>query len=478
MPFDQFVRIIRARWLLVASISMLVLTATLITSLLLPKNYTATATLMVDIKPDPVAGFSGGAQPGQYLATQVDLIKSAMVAHRVVRTMKVGDNPQMRQRWEKETNRQGSYEAWLAELIGKGLDVRPAKDSSLIAVNYEGADPAFSAAMANAFAKAYMDSSVQIRVDPARQYADFFEERSRLAREKLEAAQQKLSEAQQSNGIVLNDERLDYETTRLSELSSQVTQLRALKAESESRNAQAKQNPDRVQDVVLSSLLTTLKAQLATLEARQNEYAAKYGESHPVIQENKANIDNLRERIRIETSKIAASVGTSNSINTSRESQAQAAFEAQRERVLRLKGERAKLQVLEREVDSAQRVFDSIQSRLSQMNLESNSSQSNTYLINAATEPTKPTSPKLILNMVVALILGTFIAVMVALGIETLDRRVRGAADISQFLELQVIGVMPSPFNKSKSLLGKHSDNRGAGLLIPAGASQNSLEAS
>lgn len=478
MPLDQFIRIIRARWLLVASISMLVITATLITSLLLPKSYTATATLMVDIKPDPVAGFSAGAQPGQYLATQIDLIKSALVAQRVVRSTKLGDSLQMRQRWDKETGQKGNYEAWLAELLGKGLDVRPAKDSSLIAINYDGADPAFAASMANAFSKAYMDATVQIRVDPARQYADFFEERARLAREKLERAQSRLSEAQQANGIVLNDERLDYETTKLSELSSQVTQLRAIKAESDSRNAQARQNPERVQDVVSNSLLSTLKAQLANVEARQNENAAKYGDSHPVIQEGRANIEVLRERIRTETNKIAAGVTTSTNINASRESSALAAFEAQRERVLHLKSERAKLQVLERDVDSAQRVFDSIQSRLSQMNLESNSSQSNVYLVSAATEPTKPTSPKLMLNMVLSIILGTFVAIMVALGIEAMDRRVRGPSDIAQFLEIQVIGVMPSPLTKTRSLWGGSANNRGAGLLMSAGSNQNALEAS
>jgi succinoglycan biosynthesis transport protein ExoP len=476
MSFDQFFRIIRARWLLVASIALVVITATLITSLLLPKTYTATAALMVEVKPDPVSIMANTMPMGQYLATQVDIIKSALVAQRVVRATKMGDNPEMRQRWEKETGMKGDFNAWLAELISKGLDVRPSRESSIIDINYEGTDPAFAAAMANAFAKAYMDSAVQIRVDPARQYTDFFEERARLAREKLEKAQIRLIEAQKAKGIVATDERLDFETTRLNDISSQITGLRALKAESGSRNAQAQTNAERVQDVVTSPLITSLKSQLAIQEARHTESLAKFGENHPVIVEGRANIDNLRERIRLETGKIAAGVNTSNNINTAREAEAVAAFEAQRARVLKLKGERGELNLLEREVDSAQRIFDSIQARLSQMSLESNSSQSSIYLINAATEPAKPTSPKMVLNMILSILLGSFLAVMVALGIETMDRRVRGPADIPQFLELPVIGVMPAPGSRASSLLTSNTGTRGAGLLMPAAASPNSVE--
>lgn len=475
MPLDQFIRVVRARWLLVTSITAVVLLSTLIVSLILPKRYTATATLMVDIKPDPIAGFTAAAQPGQYIATQIDLIKSGMVSLRVVRDTKIGEAPDMRTRWQQEASGQGNYEAWLGDLLGKGLEVRPAKDSSLINISYEGNSPAFASAMANAYAKAFMDSTVQLRVSPAKQYADFFEERARLARERLEAAQTRLSEAQQSNGIVLTDERLDYETQRLNELSSQITQLRAIRAESESRNAAATQNPERVQDVVNSALLANLKAQLVGLEAQYNESSMKYGDSHPMMQENRARLDDLRNKIRIETGKIAASVSTSASINATREGRAHADFEAQRERVLKLKSERAKLQVLERDVESSQRILDSLQTRLSQVSLESNSSQSNVYMVNEATSPTKHTSPKLMLNMALALLLGAFVSILAALGLETMDRRVRGPLDIAEYIEIPVIGILPSPHQARSGLRRLLTNQAPAPALTTAGSGSSSL---
>jgi len=100
-------------------------------------------------------------------------------------------------------------------------------------------DPRFAAGMANAFVQAYLDTTVDLKVDPARQYSGFFGERAKAARERLEELQTKYSEFQKANGIIASDERLDVESSRLSELSSQLVMMQALAAESASRQTQA-----------------------------------------------------------------------------------------------------------------------------------------------------------------------------------------------------------------------------------------------
>lgn len=457
MTFNQFLRIIKARWILVLVIMTVVVSATLVVSLLLPKSYTATATVMADVRPDPIAAIaSAGSYSGTYLATQVDILKSANVAQRVVRNLRLTENQTMRTRWESATEGKGDLTAWVAETIGRGLEVKPSRESNVIEINYDGADPAFSATLANAFAKAYIDSTVQIKVDPARQYAEFFEDRARLAREKLERARTKLAEAQRDKGIIVTDERLDVENARLNELSTQVSGLRALKAETSSRNVQAGNNPDQLQDVLNNSVVAGLKTDLARSEARLQELSERYGDAHPLVIESRANIAGLRDKIRAETTRVTGSVRINNSVAFSREADAVAAFDAQRERVLKLKDARSQLQVLEREVDSAQRVYDSIQDRLSQTSMESSTSQSGIYLLSAATEPTRSTSPRVFLNTMVALVLGTLLALMVALSVELYDRRVRGPVDILQALDMPVIGTLPQPKTKSgpRSFLG------------------------
>lgn len=469
MTFDQFFRVIKARIALVLSLAGAIVAIVLAINLILPKGYQAIATVMIDARPDPVAITSMAmGQSANYVATQVDIIKSPTVAQRVVRTLKLDEMPALRARWEKEAHGQGNYVAWVADQIARGLEVRPAHESNVIEIQYEGADPKFSAVLANTFAQAYIDSTVQLRVDPARRYADFFEERARLARDKLETAQNKLAEAQKAKGIVLTEERLDVEMARLNDLASQVTSLRALKAETGSRSRVTRDNPDRAQDVLNSPVVAGLKSDIARTEARLEELNARYGDAFPTVKETRANLAALRERLRTEMGRVSSAVTLTDSVSDAREAAAEKAYDEQRERVLKLKEDRIELQVLERDVESAQRIYESIQLRLSQSSLESNSNQANISILSPATEPLKSSSPRVFINTLAAATLGTFLAIMVALGVEMLDRKVRGPFDMVQILEVPVLGVLPSP-NGRKPLL------RRLGIRRPGGGSSSAL---
>lgn len=451
MTFSQFLNIIKARWLLVTSVFLVIVLATGVISLLIPKSYDATATVMVDVRPDPVSGLgSGGMQNATILATQVDIIKSPTVSRRVVQKLNLVNSPDLQLKWQKEAKSKGDYTTWVAEMISKGLDVKPSRESNVIDIAYNGAEPAFSAALANAYAQAYIESTVQIRVNPAREYADFFDERVKLAREKLEGAQAKLTAAQKAKGIVATEERLDVETQRLTDLSAQVTSLRALKADTSSRSNQAQARSDQTPDVLNNSLISSMQADASRLEAKLQELLQRYGDAHPSVIETQANLQSIKQRISAETRKVTSSLGMLNNVAGSRESQAQAAYDAQRERVLKLKDARNELAILEREVETAQKIYESLQTRLSQTNLESNSSQSNIYLLAPATEPTKPSSPKVMLNMILSVVVGLLLGLMSALAIEMFDHRVRSPNDMVQALDLPVIGVLPSPQAKRK----------------------------
>jgi len=73
---------------------------------------------------------------------------------------------------------------------------------------FSAQDPIFAQAAANAFAQAYMDISVELRIAPARQSAAFLDEQTKQLRTQLEQAQTRLSKFQQDKGIVyLIDDR-------------------------------------------------------------------------------------------------------------------------------------------------------------------------------------------------------------------------------------------------------------------------------
>ena len=447
MTFGQFLSILRARWWVVALVLGLTVATTLLVSLLLPRQYTATASVVVDFKPDPVSAFAfgGGASPA-YMATQVDIIRSERVAQRVVRNLKLNENPQVRQQWLDETGGEGNIEVWLASVFQKQMDVVPSRESSVIAVSYKAPDPRFAAGLANAFAQAYIDTALELRTDPARLYSTFFENRAKEARETLEKAQSKVSAFQKQAGIIATDERLDVETARLNELSSQATMMQALLAESASRQAQAQGGQgDRMQEVLNNANVSQLKADISRAEAQLQQLATRLGDKHPQVEEAKASLAELRSRLDAETRKVTGSVTVSANINRQRLAEVQRALQAQRDKVLKMKAVRDEGLVLLRDAENAQRSYDALLQRFTQTSLEGQTTQSNINLLTQATPPLQPSSPRLLLNTLLSIFLGTLLAVGTALVLELKDRRVRNVDDVVEALGLPVLGLMPKP---------------------------------
>ncbi len=452
MTFAQFVAILRARWLVALAALVLVAGGTLVISLLLPKTYAGTSSVVIDVKPDPLVGLlgSGGLTPSM-VETQIDIIRSDRVALRVVRNLKLADNAEARARWQQSTGGRGDFELWLAETLQRSLEARPSRASGVITITYRSEDPRFAAALANAFAAAYLQVALELRVDPAKQYTSFFDNRLKEAREALEQAQARSSAYQRENNIISIDERFDVETARLNELSSQLVALQALRSEAGIRQAEARTGGDRMQEVLANPVISGLKTDLARTEARVQELAARFGDAHPLLVEARASAAEIRTRIDAETQRVLSGVGVTSSISVKREAELRAALEAQRAKVLKLKAIRDEGIVLLREAENAQRIYDQTTARSNQSSLESQTNQTNIALLSEARTPSQPAAPRVLLNTVLGTILGLALAVAAALGVESLDRRVRLPSDIVDALGLPILARIPGP---RRGLLG------------------------
>ena len=452
MTFGQFLSFLRARWWVALVVFLITVFATLAINLSLPKQYRASSSVIVDFKPDPVSAvlYGGAPSPG-FMATQVDIIQSDRVAQRVVRNLKLAESPQIRQQWQDETRGQGTIENWLGSVFQRSMDVAPSRESNVIQISYKAPDPRFSAALANAFVQAYIDTVLELRVDPARQYSSFFETRATEARVALETAQGKLSQFQNVNGIVATDERFDIENGRLNELSSQLTVLQALNAESSSRQAQSRSaQGENIQEVLNNGLVSGLKSDISRTNAKIKELLTRYGENHPQVMEAKANLAELQQRRDAEIKKVTSSIGIQSNINAQRLADVRAALDAQRSKILKLKAVRDEGLVLLRDVENAQRGYDAIQQRVTQTTLESQATQSNVNLLTQAVPPLQPASPRVVLNTLVGALVGLVLAVGLSLFLEMRDRRIRNVDDVITTLELPVLVTLPKPGSRLK----------------------------
>jgi chain length determinant protein EpsF len=453
MSFNQFLVILRARWRIAAGIFLAVVLLVAFASFVWPKQYTAIASIVVDTKSDPVAGGNAGGaamagQPlGSFVNTQADIIASERVAQRVVKTLKLDQQPEARKLWAKGTN--DDISVTIAHfLLEKKLLVAPAHDSpthasNVIDISVQWSDPITAAALANGFAQAAIETNIELKVEPAKQYASWFDQRARALRADLQEKQKLLSDFQSKNGIIATDEKLDVENNRLTELSTELVNIQGQRQDSQSRQHQVGSDINSLPEVLQSPVIQTLKAALSQAEAKRPDIASRLGKNHPDYQAVEGEISNLRTRIAQESANIAASLGSTTQVNVRRENEVRQALEAQKKRVLELKYQHDQSAMFQSDVTSAQRDLDEVSQRLAQSNLESLTQQTNTVQLSTASVPKDPSSPKLIINLILAVFLGGVLGIGGAVSAEMRNRCVREDEDMLEVLGVPLLGKIP-----------------------------------
>ena len=449
MNLQQFLQILRARYGLILLTLVVTVGVTGAVVYFLPNQYTASAVLVVDFKEPAV---EAGAMPiglsPSYMATQLDILRSRKVALKVIDNLKLADSPAVRDQFLEATEGKGTVRDWLADALINKLDIEPSRESRLMTINYEAADPRFAAALANAFAQAYIDTTLELSIEPARKSAEWFEKQQADLRTRVEQAQRKLSAYQQSKNITATDERLDVETARFTELTSQMVSAQAQTYDMESRQRQMEEmlakgsSMETLPEVLANGFIQSLKAELLREEAKVADLSEKLGVNHPQYQRAVAEVKNLREKLNKEMISITSGIKNNTRLAQSREAALKASLEGQKAKVMKFKQSRDEIPTLIGEVESAQRAYDVALERYNQSAMQSRISQTNVVLLNPAVDPVNPSSPKVKRNMLLSVFLGVILGLGLALLLEMLDRRVRSEHDLNEALGLPVLGVL------------------------------------
>ncbi|MBT9524556.1 MAG: chain length determinant protein EpsF [Rhizobacter sp.] len=468
----QVLLILRLRWPLVVALFTLVLIAAAGVSMVLPKKYTADTSLLLDIRADPlVATLMPSIASREYLGTQVEIIQSDRLAGRVVRMLGMTEGPEAVAQWRQATQGRIPIETYYGSMLRSGLSVVPARNTNLIDISFTGSDPRFVAAVANAFARAYMEFSVELRVEPSRQYGTFFDERLKSLRTQFEEAQRKLSTFQRERGIVASDERVDVEGAKLNTIMGQLAAAQAELADTSSR--QRNTGTDTSPDVQQSAVVQSLKSELARAETRLSEISSIVGSNHPQRVQLEAQIGSIKQQITAEMRRVSGATATVNRVTGQKIAELTSMAEAQKRVVLSLRAQRDEMAVLQRDLETAQRAYDAVATRRSQVSLESQADQASARVLTPASEPLTHSSPNIAKNMLAAAALGIILSISAAIGWELLDRRVRSASDLAIIEGVPVLGVVSPSAERGRS--GPHRPRGPLNLPQPARSSAPQL---
>ncbi|MET0383219.1 MAG: Wzz/FepE/Etk N-terminal domain-containing protein [Burkholderiaceae bacterium] len=446
MNLSHLLAVLRARWLAALIVFVLVFAAAIAYVATATRVYSATASLLIDAKPDPVSSLLyGGAATPSLINTQLEILRSDRVALRVIQNLKLAETADMRAAWERGGRSGGTLQEYLTGFIENGLEVKASSPgSNVIVIGYRSTDPNFAATAANAYVQAYLETSIELRVDPAKQYTGFFNDQQKTARDALELAQNKLSAFQKEKGIIGTDDRFDMEMSRLTMLTSELVATQGQSVSAATRHNQVG-NANQMSEVLGSGIVSGLRSELASAELKLQEVSARYGDRHPQVQDARAAVAALKAKLASATNDVTGAVGVDAKVSRERESEIRASLEAQRAKVLQLKETRDQGANLQRDVDNAQHAYDLVYTRATQTNIESQNRQSNATVISQATAPSRPSSPKVFAGLLMGFIGALGLGLAFAFVLEQFDKRLRTASDAIDFLGLPVIGILPSP---------------------------------
>jgi protein tyrosine kinase modulator len=431
MNFHQFLLALRGRiWLFLGLLGATVAAAIAVT-ILMPKTYDATASVLVD-NPDQQL-LNQQVMPARqqmgYMQTQVDIIMSQRVAKQVVKELGLAEGDNVRAAWQKAGS-PATVEDWVAQGVLTKLKVEVTQ-SSVIGITYSASNSKYAQAVANAFAKSYMDTTLNLRVEPNKQAVAWFDEQLKGLRQSFEDSQGRLAKFQREKGILANDERIDVETSRLAELSSQSLRATESSYDSAARLGQSgRGSNESLPEVLANPLVTSLKTEMLRAESKLQELSTRLGPNHPQYQQQEAEVQALRDRINTETRKVIGGVASATAQSRARESMLKHDLAAQRKRVEDLRDARNEATMLKQDVDTAQKAYEAALARYHVNKVESGARSTNVTLLNSAIEPTFPSRPRVPLNIALGIFVGTLLGLAAVFLLEILDRRVRSDPDL------------------------------------------------
>ena len=440
MRFMQLLRILRAHGRLILSCLLVAWIAAGIITAVMTEKYVASSSVLVDFsdsssvtqKP-PVQLYSS------YLATQLDLLSSQTVALKVVQRLNLENSAEARARFlgaessmqsimgriksalqsllaqvsrnktsSTDTSGDAANDRYrLADQVLRHTTIRPSPDSSVLQVSYAASSPQAAAEAANAIVDAYIQTTLEMNVNPALASSEWLDEQVARLNADAQAARSALADFHQRTGIVSTDAN-DAESVRLNDLNSQLV------------SAQSQNHP----------AIQALKSELARAQAKLNELPPQLGPNHPSYQRTVSEVNELRAQLESESARIASNL---------RQEIAQ-----QRGSMLNMRRQHGQLAALQDAVDSAQSMLDEATQKAMQARMASQVTQTNVSIIRVAVPPRQPTSPNVAFNFALASVLGLVLGAGLGLWREVVCRFVRSADDIRDFLGVQVLGVLHS----------------------------------
>lgn len=438
----------------------------------LPRQYSAEATVALDMRQLPTAANEVALrlpQDNAALRTELDIIGSRSLAEYVVDRLGLATDPgvlsevagddgagawlgrladaaHLGPSWWTPFARQVAPEApqvgsaevvdWLLGRLKTTNDGR----SFTMFVSVTSHDPQRAARIANAVAQGYLDEQTRRKEAVTRRAGDRMAEKLTEMRQSAADADAAVTAYRQVSGL-LEANGQTAASQQLSELTTQLALARAERARIEGKLKSGRSsNTSALSDVLASQTVQELRVQLsrAELKVRENERDLL------LAPDLRATVDILRKQLAAETARIVSSLGQDATAAQAREDSLRTSIQHLQSENSRTSSGQVRLNELLREADASRAVYQSFLARYKQTIEHAGLEVPDALLISTAQPPSVPVFPKPVPIMLIAGLAGILAGVGAAAAQERSDGRVRDLAQIDVIAGLPVLGVLPN----------------------------------
>lgn len=417
MSLIQFLRILWARRAILLAALLACFLAAVATMLIVPKRYQAQTRVMLDlIKPDPVTGQLMGNQfVRAYIKTQAELIKDDQVAGKVVDQLGWANDPAIAARFQHEGSDGEDVRHWLAKQISDNTESELLDSSNILEIRYTSNSPEAARQIVDMIRDAYMQTNLEYRQQAAGKTADWYRGQTGKAETLLKNAEAERSRFAREHGIVLQADDTDIESSRLSALSSQSVAQVAAPAMP-----------------VMTGGANPMAAQLAAIDQQIAQAATTLGPNHPVFQ----SLQRQREIIAQQAAQGGGRMVMRGGGDVN------AAYEAQKAKVLSQRPELDQLAQLTRDVLVKRAQYLSTAQRQGELRLQAEVGESGITPMGNAVTPRDPSFPNIPLIAAGSIGLGAALGILLSLIVEMLGRRLRSHDDLEFAVKAPVLAIV------------------------------------
>lgn len=458
---SQYLHIALKRKWLILSILLAVVVLGLLKSVLATPRYTATVRLQIDREAMKVLdrGMTTPQEEGgaDFLKTQFELLKSRAMAERVVSSLKLQSDENFLASGRvsalgmiagafgrsQKTNTFSAQEA-AVRLITNSVAVNPVLGARLVDVSFTDPNPKRAQKIANAYADAYIASTVDKRFQANAYAKTFLDDQLKQLQIRLEESEKAALDFAEREKIVDVNDKASVADNNLSAANTALGQLISERIKSEQQWRQAENTTATALPQFLSNkVIEELRAHKKELETEYQEKLQAFKPGYPAMVQISNKIKETDKQLAMEAQAIRNSLKAAYEAALGQENEMKKRVEQLREEVLDLQKKSIQYNILKRDADTNRGLYNSLLQRYKEVDIAGGSGTNNVFIADPAVVPLAPSEPNIPRTVLFSFMLGLASGAGVAYLLEILDDRVRAPEELEQISGIPALGVIP-----------------------------------